>query len=104
MDDYFDPSVLPIDLDRLAASSRERLVLLCCRIARKNLYFDAPPFEQKPQWRIDYEDARSALERHRKNETDLLRYAEAPGQAAEAMTVRTVGNRRVFSRDRLRDW
>lgn len=106
MDDYFDPSALPIDLDRLEASSRERLVVLCCRIARKNLYFDAKPYEQKPQWRIDYDDAISALERHRKDQANLLRYAEAPapGQAAGATTVRTSGNRRVFSRDRLRDW
>ncbi|MGZ8245833.1 phage protein Gp36 family protein [Methylomagnum sp.] len=102
VDDYIDPTALPIDLDTLVPTSRARLALLCCRIARKNLYFDAPPSDNKPQWRLDYEAALDTLKRHQNGETSLLRYLEAP--AANGLgQVRTAGNDRVFTRRRLGD-
>jgi phage gp36-like protein len=104
MDDYFDPAALPIDLSALAASSRDRLITLCCRIARKNLYFDAPATsEGKPQWQREYEEAIESLRRHQRNEADLIRYAAPAVAAAPAMIVKTRGNDRVFSRKRLGD-
>lgn len=105
MDDYFDPAELPLDLSALAASSRDRLITLCCRIARKNLYFDAPASnEGKPQWQREYEEAVDALRRHQRNESSLIRYAGPAVTAAQAAIVQTRGNGRVFTRDRLKEW
>lgn len=70
---------------------------LCRMIARKNLYFDAPPSgTEKPQWRRDYDDAVRMLESISKGDIDLGTQT-APHPATVAKTV----NHRVFTRDRL---
>lgn len=74
------------------------LKLLCRKIARKNLYFDAPSFgQEKPQWRRDYEDSVRILEKISTGDIDLGTAQSAPHPSVASKS----GNQRVFTRTRL---
>ncbi len=75
------------------------LTTLCKAIARKNLYFDAPGSADKPQWRRNYEDAIMMLKGISAGDIELGNQTTAP----HAAMVATQANRRVFTRDTLRE-
>ncbi len=94
MDGYLGRYTLPF------AEAPPLLNRLCRIIARKNLYFDAPPMgADQPQWRLDYKDAMRLLTQIAAGTINLGSELAAPHIAV----ILTSGNPRRLTRRQLRD-